>query len=187
MRLAKREHTEQEIIQGCIANDRRYQEILYRNFFDTMERMVRRYTTDEEKVLEILNNGFLKVFKKIDSFRGEGSFEGWIRRIVYHSISDFFKRESGYLRFIVLEEAEQDEPHNALEGLYYQDLMQIIESLPDRSRQVFSMYAVEGYAHKEIAERLGISEGTSKWHLSNAREQLKKILETRLQQRHYAG
>ena len=179
-------HTEQEIIQGCIENNRRCQEALYRNYFDTMMRMVRRYTTDDDKALEILNNGFLKVFKKIHTFRSEGSFEGWIRRIIYHSVSDYFKKESGYLKFIVLEDAEQDTPQNALNGLYYDDLISIIGQLPERSRQVFNLYAVEGYSHKEIAEHLEISEGTSKWHLSNARNQLKKLLESRLNQ-YYAG
>lgn len=186
MGLQKKKHTEQEIIQGCIGNNRRYQEMLYRTYFDTMMRMIRRYTTDEDKAIEILNNGFLKVFKKIGTFRGEGSFEGWIRRIIYHSVSDFFKKESGYLKFIVLEDAEKDEPQVALQGLYYDDLIQIINALPERSRQVFSLYAVEGYSHKEIADQLEISEGTSKWHLSNAREQLKKLLESRMN-RHYAG
>lgn len=186
MGLENRKYTEQEIIQGCIGNHRRFQEVLYRTYFDTMMRMVHRYTQDEDKAIEILNNGFLKVFKKIHTFRNEGSFEGWIRRIVYHSISDFFKKESSYLRFIVLDEAERDEPQNALNGLYYDDLIQIIESLPERSKQVFNLYAVEGYSHKEIADRLEISEGTSKWHLSNAREQLKKLIETRMR-RHYAG
>lgn len=182
----KKAYSEQEIIQGCRENSRLFQEVLYRTYFDTMMRMIHRYTTDEDKAIEILNNGFLKVFKKIETFRNEGSFEGWIRRIVYHSISDFFKKESGYLKFIVLEDAEKDEPQNALNGLYYDDLLQIINSLPDRSRQVFSLYAVEGYSHKEIADQLEISEGTSKWHLSNAREQLKKLLESRMN-RHYAG
>lgn len=186
MGVQHKTYSEQEIIQGCRENNRRFQEILYRTYFDTMMRMVNRYTTDEDKAIEILNNGFMKVFKKIETFRNEGSFEGWIRRIVYHSISDFFKKESGYLKFIVLEEAEKDEPQNALNGLYYGDLLQIINALPDRSRQVFSLYAVEGYSHKEIADQLEISEGTSKWHLSNAREQLKKLLESRMN-RHYAG
>ena len=149
-------------------------------------RMVRRYTTDDDKALEILNNGFLKVFKKIHTFRSEGSFEGWIRRIIYHSVSDYFKKESGYLKFIVLEDAEQDTPQNALNGLYYDDLISILDELPERSRQVFNLYAVEGYSHREIAEHLEISEGTSKWHLSNARNQLKKLLESRLNQ-YYAG
>lgn len=186
MSQVRKTYTEQDLIQGCIANDRRCQEALYRKYFQTMMSMVRRYTQDEDKAIEILNNGFLKVFKKIDTFRSEGSFEGWIRRIVYHSISDFFKKESGYLKFIVLEEAEQDEPQNALHGLYYDDLLQIIGALPERSRQVFNLYAVEGYSHKEIADQLEISEGTSKWHLSNARDQLKKLLESRLN-RNYAG
>jgi RNA polymerase sigma-70 factor (ECF subfamily) len=148
--------------------------------------MVRRYTTDEEKALEILNNGFLKVFKKIDTFRAEGSLEGWIRRIVYHSVSDFFRKESSYLKFIVLEEAERKEGEDALNSLYYDDLMEIVESLPERSRQVFTMYAIQGFAHKEIADALDISEGTSKWHLSNARDQLKVLLENRMK-RNYVG
>jgi len=186
MGVGKKTYTEQEMIHGCIGNDRRHQEALYRTYFETMMRMVRRYTNDEEKAFEILNNGFLKVFKKIDTFRGEGSFEGWIRRIVYHSISDYFKKESSYLRFIVLEEAEQNAPQHALNSLYYDDLMEVINTLPGRSKEVFNLYAVEGYSHKEIADRLEISEGTSKWHLSNARDQLKKLLEQRMQQ-HYAG
>lgn len=186
MKLQKRTYSEEEIIRGCVANDRRYQEILYRRYYDTMMRMVRRYTSDMETALDILNNGFLKVFKKIETFRGEGSFEGWIRRIVYHSVSDHFKKEAGYMRFIVLEETEQEQPQSALNGLYYDDLLQIINTLPDRSRQVFTLYAIDGYSHKEIAEQLEISEGTSKWHLSNARDQLRQLLEQRMQQQ-YAG
>ena len=186
MKVLKKTLTEEEMIRGCVANDRRCQEVLYRTYFDTMMRMVRRYTKDEDRMIEILNDGFLKVFKKIEMFRGEGSFEGWIRRIVYHSISDHFKKESGYLKFIVLEDAEKDDGHTALNGLYYEDLLEIIGALPERSRQVFNMYAVEGFSHKEIADQLEISEGTSKWHLSNAREQLKKLLESRMNS-HYAG
>src|SRR5690606_14734021 len=101
----------------------------YRQHFDTMLRMVKRYTPDDDRALEILNNGFLKVFRKIGSFRSEGSLEGWIRRIIYHCISDYFRKESGYLKFIVLEDAEKDERDEALHGLYYDDLLQMIESL----------------------------------------------------------
>ncbi len=152
-----------------------------------MMRMVRRYAADEDRALEILNNGFLKVFMKIHTFRSEGSLEGWIRRIVYHSVSDYYKKESGYLRFIVLEDADKENTADeALGSLYYDDLLQIINSLPGRSKEVFSLYAIEGYTHREIAERLEISEGTSKWHLSHAREQLKLLLENRMKS-HYAG
>ena len=186
MKHARRKYNEQEVIQGCTGNDRRCQEVLYRTHFPTMMRMVKRYTTDEDKAIEILNNGFLKVFKKIGTFRNEGSLEGWIRRIVYHSISDYFRKESGYLKFIVLEEAEQNEPEEALNGLYYDDLLEIIESLPGRSKEVFHLYAIQGFSHKEIADQLEISEGTSKWHLSNARDQLKQLLDLRMK-RNYAG
>ena len=186
MAVSKKTYTEEQMVRGCAENNRVFQELLYRKYFDTMLRMVRKYTTDEERCLDILNNGFLKVFKKIDSFRFEGSLEGWIRRIIYHCISDHFRKESGYLKFIVLEEAEKSGPEDALDGLYYDDLLEIINALPVRSKEVFNMYAIEGYTHKEIAERLAISEGTSKWHLSNAREQLKTLLENRMK-RNYAG
>lgn len=186
MGLIQKTYSEEQIIEGCRRNDRKFQEILYRRHFDTMVRMIRRFTRDEERVLEILNNGMLRVFQKIDSYAGTGSLEGWIRRIVYHSISDYFKKESRYLKFIVLEEAEKNYNGSALDGLYYDDLLELLNDVPEKSRAVFSMYAIEGYSHKEIAEQLQISEGTSKWHLSNARNILKNIIHQRMDQ-NYAG
>lgn len=186
MTVNKKTYTEEEIVRGCAGNERRFQEVLYRRYFDTMLRMVRRYTTEEDRCVEILNDGFLKVFRKIHTFRFEGSLEGWIRRIVYHSISDYFRKESAYLRFIVLEDGEQDDNRSALDELFYDDLLQVVEMLPDRSRDVFTLYAIEGYSHREIGERLSMSEGTSKWHLSNARKQLKVLLANKLKN-HYAG
>lgn len=179
-------YRQEEIVEGCVRNDRRFQEILYREHFDTMMAMIRRYTQDEDRGIDILNNGFLRVFKKIDTFKGQGSLEGWIRRIVFHSISDYFRKESKYLKFIVLEDADQDAERTALDNLYYEDLLEIIESIPEKSRAVFKLYAIEGYAHQEIADMLGISVGTSKWHLSTAREQLRSIIHKRMD-KNYAG
>jgi len=81
--------SEHELIQGCIRNDRRSQEQLYKRYFHTMMTMCIKYTRDEDKALLILNDGFLKVFQKIGTFRSEGSFEGWIRRLIYHTMADF--------------------------------------------------------------------------------------------------
>lgn len=167
------------MIQGCLENNRKHQEALYRKHFPKMMGMVMRYAGDQDKAMEIVNNGFLRVFKKLEQFQGKGSFEGWIRRIVYHAISDYYKKESKYLKFIVLDEKDRDVPTTALDGLYYEDLFQLVEQLPAKSKEVFKLFAIEGYTHDEIAEQLGISNGTSKWHLSNARDRLKKSLKKR--------
>ncbi|MDX1476656.1 MAG: sigma-70 family RNA polymerase sigma factor [Saprospiraceae bacterium] len=182
----RKTYSEEEILAGCRRNERKYQELLYRRHFDTMTRMIRRFTQDDERVLDILNNGMLRVFQKIESYSGTGSLEGWIRRIVYHSISDYFKKESRYLRFIVLEDKDKEYASSALDDLYYTDLLAMVEDLPEKSREVFKLYAIEGYSHKEIADMLQISTGTSKWHLSNARDQLKQIIHQRMDQ-NYAG
>ena len=186
MSRLKRKYTEQEIIKGCIANDRRYQQALYTEHFDVMLAMVRRFSRDDEVCLDILNAGFLKVFRKIDKYSGTGSFQGWIRRIVYHSISDHFKKESKYLRFIVLDDAEKKTNETPLDNLYYEDIISMVESLPEKSRRVFTLYAIDGYAHKESADKLMISEGTSKWYLSKAREELKKLISKQSKQQ-FAG
>lgn len=186
MGLIQKTYNEAQILDGCRRNERKFQELLYKRHFDTMVRMIRRFTQDEERILEILNNGMLRVFQKIDSYSGTGSLEGWIRRIVYHSISDYFKKESRYLKFIVLESAEKNYEENALDELYYEDLLTMVEDLPEKSKAVFKLFAIDGYSHQEIADQLAISPGTSKWHLSNARSLLKNIIHQRMDQ-NYAG
>lgn len=186
MSRSKKEYSEEEIIRGCIANERKFQELLYREHFNVMLTMVHRFTRDEEKVLDILNSGFLRVFKKIESYSGTGSFQGWIRRIIYHSVSDHFKKASKYNHFIVLEDAEKPSEKSALDNLYYNDLLEIVDALPKRSGEVFKLFAIEGYSHKEIGERLEISSGTSKWHLSQARDQLKSLITKHMKQQ-YVG
>jgi RNA polymerase sigma-70 factor (ECF subfamily) len=177
-------YTEEEIIRGCIANDRRCQEFLYRAHFDVMMAMIRRFTQDDETALHILNNGFLRVFRKMDKYSGKGSFQGWIRRIVYHSVSDHFRKESNYLHFIVLDDAEKNTRTGPLENLYYEDLIKLINALPSKRGEVFRLYAIEGYSHKEIGEMLEMSEGTSKWHLSKAREELRENILSQKNRQH---
>lgn len=175
-------YTEAEIIAGCIRNERKFQELLYRRHFNTMMPMCLRYANgDRERALEMLNDGFLRVFKKIDLFQFKGSLEGWIRRLVFHAISDYFKSNGRYLENVVFDEV-LPEPKNSVytEGvfstLFYDDLLRCVELLPPATRQVFKLYAIEGFNHIEIGEQLGISVGTSKWHLSAAREKLKELI-----------
>ena len=125
----------------------------------------------------ILNDGFLKVFQKVDTFRGEGSFEGWIRRLIYHTMADHYKKEKNYIRFIQIEEAGQHETAaDQSDQLEFEDLILLLDRIPFRSAEVFKLYAIEGFSHVEIGEKMQISEGTSKWHLSHARERLRTIL-----------
>ncbi|MEZ4986070.1 MAG: sigma-70 family RNA polymerase sigma factor [Saprospiraceae bacterium] len=170
--------TEEELVKGCILNDRLCQERLYRQFFPVMYRMCMRHTGDEEESLEILNAGFLRVFTKLHTFEFKGSLEGWIRRIVFHSLADHYRKADKKLRFMPLEDWDQPTTAPSLDNLYWEDMVGMIDQLPKATREVFWLFAVEGYTHVEIGEALGISAGTSKWHLSQAREKLKTILLT---------
>ena len=172
---------EQNIIERCRKNDRLAQELLYRRFFAPMMRLCMRYARgDRERALEILNNGMLRVFQKIDSFEGRGSLEGWVRKLVFHAISDYYRYKSAEI--LIFEEELPPEAHilkteNAAQNnLYFDDLVQLVEQLPPATRDVFRLYALDGFNHAEIAEQLKISVGTSKWHLSAAREKLKGLI-----------
>ncbi|MBK9981888.1 MAG: sigma-70 family RNA polymerase sigma factor [Saprospiraceae bacterium] len=169
--------SEAELIQGCIRNDRKCQEQLYKQHFPVMMSMCLKYTKDEDKALLILNDGFLKVFQKIGTFRSEGSFEGWIRRLIYHTMADYYKKENSYIRFIQFE--LPDEKHAQVpqsDPLEFQDLIGLLDRIPGRSAEVFRLFAIEGYSHEEIGVKMNISTGTSKWHLSNARERLRSLI-----------
>ena len=184
----KRNLTDEELIAGCLKNDRYSQEMLFRKYFPQMMSMCMRYTRDREKAMEIVNTGFLRVFTKIGSYTHKGSFEGWIRKLVYHSISDYFKSNSRYLQFLVFEEHDRaEEKADALSKVYAEDILQMVKKLPPASQEVFRLYAIEGYTHVEIAKKVNISIGTSKWHLNAARKKLKELIQDSNNVRLYAG
>ncbi len=183
----QKENDERKLVEGCIRNDRYSQELLYRKHFDTMMRMCVRYTEDREIAMEIVNNGFLRVFKKLHTFSFKGSLEGWIRKLVYHSLSEYFKKNSKYLQFIVLEDRDSSIKEHALNKIYEEDLLKLVDQLPPATKEVFRLFAIEGFTHKEIANKIGISDGTSKWHLSVARKRLKQLIRQTNEYRSYAG
>lgn len=172
-------YSDEELVAGCLENDRFHQEMLYRKYFSSMIRMCLRYTQDKAVAMEIVNRGFLRAFTKLHTFAFSGSLEGWIRRLVFHSLSDYFRRENKKkIHFLDLEERDAVVEDEALDQLYLEDIMKLVEQLPDATQQVFYLYAIEGFTHPEISARLGISVGTSKWHLSNARKKLKQLIRT---------
>lgn len=161
---------ETDLINGCIEGDRRMQEELYRRFSPRMYAVCLRYAGNAEEAEDILQEGFIKIFKKLDSFRGEGSFEGWVRRIFVNTAIEHFRRKR-YLQPVTEKEENSIEGKSlsALDDLAEKDILALVRQLSPGYRTVFNMYVVEGYTHKEIGDMLGISEGTSKSQLSRAK------------------
>ena len=176
---------ERHLIEGCIRNERSSQERFYRQFFPPMMRMVQRYTQDQDEAMTILNNGFLRVFKKLHTYSYKGSLEGWVRRLVFHSLSDYFRsKKNKNVHFLELADRDKPIANEVYANLYFEDLVKLLDYLPPASAEVFQLYAIEGYSHAEIADRLMISQGTSKWHLSTARQKLQELLKQRNKQYH---
>lgn len=167
----------QELIQGCERNERASQEKLYRLFYGRMMFLVCRYIDHDEQAEEVLNNGFLRAFKRIGQYGFKGSFEGWLRKVMFHCVSDYVKQHSRYSENVVLVEREEYIDKDQADKLYYNQLLELVQALPDSARTVFNLAAIEGFSHREIGKMLNISEGTSKWHLSEARKQLKEKIE----------
>jgi len=139
---------------------------------------------------DMLQNGFIKVFQKMDSYRGEGPFEGWVRRIMVHSSIEYYRRHHKMMQVIDIDNAGHEPSVNAVaaSSLEAKDLLLLIKDLSPGYRMVFNLYAIDGYSHKEIAEMAGISEGASKSQLSRARSILKEqILKMEKKRYGYAG
>ncbi|HQV59216.1 MAG TPA: RNA polymerase sigma factor [Chitinophagaceae bacterium] len=171
--------SENDLINGCMEDNRRMQEEMYRRFSPRMYAVCLRYAGNAEEAEDILQEGFIKVFKKLDSFRREGSFEGWVRRIFVNTAIEHFRRKR-YLMPVTEKEENiiEGKYTSVLDELGAKDIMALIQKLSPGYRTVFNMYVVEGYTHKEIAEMLGISEGTSKSQLSRAKVILQDMVRT---------
>jgi RNA polymerase sigma factor (sigma-70 family) len=168
---------EQELIKGCQRRDRHAQQQLFDLFSAKMYGICYRYVRNTQQAEDILLTAFTRIFEKINQFKGEGSFEGWIRRImVNESLTWLRKFKSMYVE-TDLEQADLEPDYDLIsDHLEAEDLLAMIEQLPAGYRIVFNMYAIDGYSHKEIATQLGISENTSKSQLSRARVYLQKLL-----------
>jgi len=124
-----------------------------------------------------MNNSFLKIFQKIESYSGIGSFEGWMKVIVRHAVADYFRNKKDVL-IQPLEESKDDViSPEILPKLYENDLLKLLKEIPQSSSKVFELYVLEGLNHEEIAQQLDISIGTSKWHLSESKRKLRLLIE----------
>lgn len=134
-----------------------------------------RYAKDRMEAEDVLQLGYIKVFQKVKEYRGEGSFEGWIRRIMVNAAIESYRKNTRGMVVVPIEEAyEQPSTGFDFSRLGMEDLLKVIQKLAEGYRLVFNMYAIEGYSHKEISETLGISEGASKSQLSRARAILRE-------------
>jgi RNA polymerase sigma factor (sigma-70 family) len=161
-----------EIIKGCLAGNRRDQELLYRRHAGKLYGVCLQYSGNDEEARDILQDGFIKIFGNLGQYKYEGSFEGWMRRIMVNTALEKYRSKHNLYRVDDINSIpEQDaEPDNEdYSGLEAGDLLAIIRELPPKYRMVFNLYAIEGYSHKEIGKMINISEGTSKSNLSRAR------------------
>jgi len=166
------------IIVGCINEDRKAQEQFYRKFYPAMMTLCLRYTKNETDALEVLNTGFHKVFKNIDKYDNrKASVYTWIRTIIINSCLDFIKASGSKIETKELDDViSVDLPPDIISRMSANEILQLVRQLSPATQAVFNLYVIEGYHHKEIATLMKISEGTSKWHLSEARRKLQKMI-----------
>ncbi|MBL8003123.1 MAG: sigma-70 family RNA polymerase sigma factor [Flavobacteriales bacterium] len=176
------------LVDGCLAGDRRSQQRVYELFYGKMMAVCLRYTKNHDQAKDILQDGFIKVFRSMEKFNREGSFEGWIRRIMVNTAIDHFRRTKN--SYLLLgeersiedfgdqdeEDVLQDDGHEEEMDLKPADVINAMQKLTPAYRTVFNLYVFEEMTHKEIADALGINIGTSKSNLAKAKQNLKKLL-----------
>jgi RNA polymerase sigma factor (sigma-70 family) len=170
-------HKEKDIIKGCLSGSRRDQELLYRRYASRLYALCLQYAGNTEEARDVLQEGFIKIFENLSRYSNEGSFEGWMRKIIVNTALERY-RNKYYLNRVddidEMAEPEAEPDTDDFAGLEANDLLNMIMELPPKYRMVFNLYAIEGYSHREIATMLNISEGTSKSNLSRARLLLQK-------------
>jgi RNA polymerase sigma-70 factor (ECF subfamily) len=178
-------HEELQLVEGCKNESRASQQEVFSKMYGVLFSICMRYSSDRDEAEDILQAGFIKVFKGIENYKGDGSFEGWIKRIVVNTAIDNYRRKK--VRPVVTDSelvdrsgeelAEEEEDESVYNQVPVQEVMDAIQQLSPAYQTVFNLYVMEGYNHNEIAEMLDISVGTSKSNLSKARQNLKRMLQ----------
>lgn len=171
------------LLKACRQNDRKAQSQLYKSCYGLLMSVCIRYKKDEAEARAVLNQGFLKILTNLDKYDAKVPFEAWIRRIMINTIIDEFrkykkhKERTQYMDFSETDTFDNKVDFNAADQMFdAEDVEYFINQLPEVAQQVFNLFVVDGYSHKEIGEMLDITEGTSKWHLSSARKRLRKMI-----------
>ena len=176
--------TESSLIAACLKGDRKSQKALYTQYSPKFFSICLKYTKNQMDAEDVLQEGFIKLFKNLDKFKGEGSFEGWMRRIFVNcAIENLRRRKLETSDCDLFENTISDRQPTALDNLYKKDILKTSDTLSNGYKTVFHLYAVEGYSHQEIAQQLGITESTSKSQFCRA----KVILRTKVSDRRFAN
>lgn len=169
---------EDELILGCCKGDRTMQYALYERFSKTMFAICMRYSKGRQEAEDILQESFIKVFDHIKKFRKDASLESWIKKIVINTALNSQRNKLYLYPMVDVDHLKSEMEYEVVLGNYhYEDLLKMINDLPDGCRVIFNLYAIEGYQHNEVAKMLGISEGTSKSQYARAKNLMKKKLE----------
>ncbi len=161
----------EDLVRGCKDGDKQSQERLYKMTSAKMLGICMRYAKDQFEAEDMMQTAYVKIFNKLDTYKGEGSFEGWMRRIMVNTSIEFYRKNLRDLKLVDIDEVQEQQASVSFDmsSIQIKDLMRLIQNLSNGYRLVFNMYAIEGYSHKEIAKQLGITEGASKSQLSRAR------------------
>lgn len=178
-------HIEQDILKGCKAGDRRSQFRLYEQCYPYLMSIALRYQSSKEQAGSAVNMAFLKILNHLHRFKENASFKGWIRQILINTVIDEYRRSSRYVEQNSKVDYEKEiglngvhvEYNHAENNLNVEQLIRFIHQLNPMTANVFNLYVLDGYAHKDIAELLNISEAASKWHLFTGRKQLQEMVE----------
>lgn len=169
---------QRDVIAGCIAGDRLCQKALYEHFYSKMLSVCQRYSKDYDEAVGLMNEGFVKVFCNIAKYRPERSLESWIKRIMINNAIDHYRKMKKHRHHQDIDVVyDHGVEGNVLAELEAAEILKLVQELPPAYRTVFNLFVIEGLSHREIAEQLGVSEGTSKSNLSKARAKLKNKLQ----------
>lgn len=177
-------HEEMQLVEGCKKNSRIAQQEIFRKLYGKLLGMCLRYSENQEEAQDVLQNGFIKVFQNIGNYKGDGSFEGWIKRIVVNTAIDNYRRKktrgvqvnSDLAERVGSHMAEEEDAESIYNQVPVKEVLAAVQKLSPAYQAVFNLYVMEGYSHNEISEMLQISVGTSKSNLSKARLNLQKML-----------
>ncbi|HEY0246088.1 MAG TPA: sigma-70 family RNA polymerase sigma factor [Mucilaginibacter sp.] len=166
-----------QLVQGCVKQDRKSQKMLYKAFYGFSMAICLRYAGNRDEAAEVLNQGFFKVFKNIDRYDKDRPFKAWLGKIMMNVSIDYYRANLKMAYTEDLESAEHISDGDYTDkNLNYNDLLDMIQKLPQAYRTVFNLFAIDGYSHDEIAEMLNINAGTSKSNLFKARQKLKQMI-----------